>query len=104
MKSRTEAYSSDSGKKDSSLAERVGTGASIIDMFNEIDDILENELDKFVNKFNKKGKTFYEGYYAAGNIKDLGKHYNSKKNNSGTKHYNKYNSKCVIFRPINSSP
>lgn len=78
LKSRTEAYSTTSGKRDSSLAERVGTGVSIIDMLNEIDDILDNELDKFVNKFIEKEKTFYEGYYAARNIKDLGKHHNSK--------------------------
>jgi hypothetical protein len=78
VKTKADVFTEASGKRNSSVAERSGTGLNIIDLFNEADDILEEELDKFANKFIDSDKAYYDGYYAARNIKDLGKRHNDK--------------------------
>ena len=78
LKARIDAYSAAAGKRDSSIADRIGTGSSIVELFNKADDILEDEIDRFTEKFINRDKTFYDGYNAARNIKDLGKRHNGK--------------------------
>jgi hypothetical protein len=72
LKTQVEAYQNIVGDRDASAAKRTGAGLTLVEMFNKADDILVEELDKFVDKFKAKDIEFYEGYYAARSIKDLG--------------------------------
>jgi hypothetical protein len=78
LKLKNDSYEAASGTRDSSVATRVGSGKNVIDLINEDDDILEEELDKFVEKFAEKDKTYYDGYQAARVIKNLGVRHNGK--------------------------
>ena len=72
LRSKIAAFELSIGDRNASAAKRKGAGKTVVEMFNEADDILEEELDRFVDKFKTRDTDFYEGYYAARNIKNLG--------------------------------
>ena len=45
-------------------------------------ELLEDQLDSFVNKFIQKDKLFYDGYYAARQIKEYGVRHEKKEENN----------------------
>ncbi len=72
LKAKIDGFGISVGDRDASVAKRKGAGITLVELFNEADDILEEELDRFVDKFKNKDSSFYAGYYAARNIKNLG--------------------------------
>lgn len=78
LKTKIDGYRSSGGTRDSSVADRKGTRINIVDLINEQDDLLEEKLDSFVNKFIAKDKLFYDGYYSARQIKEYGVRHNKK--------------------------
>jgi hypothetical protein len=83
LKTKIDEFKTSGVTRDSSVADRKGTGINIIDLVDEQDEILEDQLDSFVNKFMTKDKLFYDGYYAARQIKEYGVRH-AKKDETGT--------------------
>lgn len=78
LKTKIDEYKSAGKTRDSSVASRKGIRINIIDLFDEQDELLEEQLDSFVNKFIKTDKQFYDGYYAARLVKEYGVRHNKK--------------------------
>ncbi len=78
LKTKIDEYRNSGEKRDSSIADKKGTRINIVDLINELDELIEEKLDSFVNKFVAKDKLFYDGYYAARQIKEYGVRHNKK--------------------------
>jgi hypothetical protein len=76
LKEKIDGFDISLGNRNASFAKRIGAGSTLVEMFNEADDILEEELDHFVDKFKKKNNSFYVEYWAARNIRNLGVRHN----------------------------
>jgi hypothetical protein len=72
LKSKIDEFRNAGTTRDSSVADRKGTGINIVDLIERQDELLEEQLDSFVNKFIAKDKLFYDGYYASRQIKEYG--------------------------------
>jgi hypothetical protein len=82
LNAKADAFEKAIGERGSAGAEKAGTDINISDLFKEVDDRLDNDLDVYARKFIDKDKAFYDGYTAAREIKDLGVHH---KNNEDDK-------------------
>ena len=60
------------GDRESSVAERVGAGAALGDLFDQMDELLKDELDRLIETVRESERDFYNEYFAARVIKDIG--------------------------------
>jgi hypothetical protein len=72
LKSKSDAYRVALGSRESSVAERIGARTSMQDLFVKADDILEEEIDPAMELVRGSNTQFYNEYFAARVIKDLG--------------------------------
>lgn len=59
-------------EREAAAATRVGAGSTIVELFNNADEILEEELDRFTENLKSANSPFFDGYQAARVIKDIG--------------------------------
>jgi len=83
LKTKIDEFKASSKQRDSSVADKKGTGINIIDIIEEEDELLEDQLDRFVNKFIATDKLFYDSYYAVRQVKEYGVRH-EKKDDKGT--------------------
>ncbi len=72
LQTKTAAFSTALGDRESSVAERVGAGAALGDLFDRMDDLLKDELDRLIETVRESERDFYNEYFAARVIKDIG--------------------------------
>ena len=65
-------YHNSSTEKTNSSVEKYSINFTLKDMFKKGMDILDSEIDKFVNSFKKSNPEFYTSYYSVRSIKNLG--------------------------------
>ena len=66
------AYQNAIGFKDTGFATKSAARISLSQLFEDTDNILKNEIDTLVENFKMSNKTFYDQYWSARTIKDLG--------------------------------
>ncbi|MEZ4690063.1 MAG: hypothetical protein R3A12_07730 [Ignavibacteria bacterium] len=67
-----ENYKTSSSDKSGSFTEKVVITKSLKELFETGNEILEKDLDRMVNSLQTKDKNFYDSYYAARSVKNLG--------------------------------
>jgi hypothetical protein len=70
--SKIDAFNSSIGQRESSAAERVGARANLLELFDVADRTLTEELDRLIELVRGSETQFYNEYFAARVIKDLG--------------------------------
>ena len=65
-------YQGSIGSKETSFATKGAARISLSQLFDDTDNILKNEIDTLVENFKNGNKTFYDKYWSARTIKDLG--------------------------------
>ena len=65
-------YQGSIGSKETSFATKSAARISLSQLFENTDNILKNEMDTLVENFKNGNKTFYDKYWSARTIKDLG--------------------------------
>jgi hypothetical protein len=78
-----DAYTSSLGSRNSTATMHTGQRKSIGTLFSEADELLSDQIDKFVNSMDEKHPDFYADYWAARVIKDVAAS-RGKKNGGGT--------------------
>ena len=71
LKAKIDGFGISVGDRDASVAKRKGAGITLVELFNEADDILEEELDRFVDKFKNKDNSFMQDIMPHGILKIL---------------------------------
>jgi len=69
---KVDTYSTSIGQRESSSAERVGARANLLELFDVADRTLAEELDRLMELVRGSQTQFYNEYFAARVIKDLG--------------------------------
>ncbi len=72
IRTRADAYSRAIGQREKSIADRKGASETLAGLFDSADDILDNELDRFIEMVRPANVEFYNKYFAARVIKDTG--------------------------------
>jgi hypothetical protein len=69
---KVDTYSTSIGQRESSAAERVGARTNLLELFDVADKTLTEELDRLMELVRGSQTQFYNEYFAARVIKDLG--------------------------------
>lgn len=72
LQAKTDAFDAALGKRESSVAERVGATAALTALFEQTDDVLAKEMDNIVEAIRSTQTQFYNEYFAARVVKELG--------------------------------
>ncbi len=72
LKAKAQAYNSAIGAKESSVADRKGARGSMNELFDRADELLNEELDRFIEMLRPADTELYNKYFAARIIKDTG--------------------------------
>jgi len=72
LQTKSQAYSSAIGEKESSIADRKGARESMNALFDKVDELLEEEIDRFMELLRPMDTEFYNTYHAARVVKDTG--------------------------------
>jgi hypothetical protein len=80
LKEAIDNYRDTTTYRDASVAQRKGASVSLKDLFNNADDILELEVDRFAAQLKISYPDFYNGYSGARIIKDIGIRHEEKTN------------------------
>lgn len=72
LKARAEAYSASIGARESSIADRKGARESLNSLFAKADELLNEEIDHFMEILRPTETEFYNKYFAGRIIKDTG--------------------------------
>lgn len=72
LKTKADAYTTAIGAKESSVADRKGARGTLDDLFNQIDELLNEEFDRYMELLRSSDTEFYNKYFAARVIKDMG--------------------------------
>jgi hypothetical protein len=72
LKSRIEGYAAALAQKESGYSERVGMREALTDLFDEADTVLSKQIDTLMQHFRKRDTEFYNAYFGARSIRDLG--------------------------------
>ena len=72
LKTKADAYNAAIGAKESSVASRKGARGTLDDLFNHADELLNEELDRYMELLRSADTEFYNKYFAARVIKDIG--------------------------------
>jgi GTPase SAR1 family protein len=72
LETKSTAYNTALGGKESGFSTQYAAGGVMSDLFKQADAILEEQLDKMMEKFNPSDQQFYLEYKSAREIKDLG--------------------------------
>ena len=72
LKTKAQAYSAAIGERESSVADRKGARGSMHELFDRADDLLSEELDRFIEMLRPVETELYNKYFAARVIKDTG--------------------------------
>lgn len=72
LRAKAQAYSTAIGVKESSIADRKGARGAMNDLFDKADDILNEELDRFMEMLRPTETELYNKYFAARVVKDTG--------------------------------
>lgn len=72
LKNKATAYSNAIGARESSIADRKGARGTMEELFDKADEILNEELDNFMELLYPKDTELYNKYFAARVVKDTG--------------------------------
>ena len=72
LKTKSETYVSAIGERESGIAGRKGARETMMDLFKEADELLSREIDNYMEIIRPNEPEFYNKYYAAKVIKDMG--------------------------------
>ena len=72
FKTKVEAYRTDHGVRERSVAERIGARTTVEDYFYKIDEIFEEEIDSAMELIRSSNTQFYNEYFALRVVKDTG--------------------------------
>jgi hypothetical protein len=72
LEGKISSFSASIGQRESSVAERVGARANLLELFDVADRTLTEELDRMMELVRGSQTQFYNEYFAARVIKDLG--------------------------------
>lgn len=72
LKSKAEAYTSSIGARESSIADRKGARETMNGLFGKADELINEEIDHYIELIRPSETEFYNKYYAARVIKDIG--------------------------------
>ena len=72
LKTKADAYTAAIGAKESSVADRKGARGTLDDLFSQVDELLNEELDRYMELLRAADTEFYNTYFAARVIKDIG--------------------------------
>jgi len=72
LEGKIKAFSASIGQRESSVAGRVGARANLLELFDVADRTLTDELDRMMELLRGSQTQFYNEYFAARVIKDLG--------------------------------
>jgi hypothetical protein len=72
IKEKAAAYNAAIGSRESGVAERIGVNAALADLFDRADDIINDELDRYMELVRSDDPEFYNMYKAALVIKNTG--------------------------------
>ncbi len=91
-----EAFSLTIDSRDSAVAERVGARVDLAGIFDEVDDLLNEDIDTIMQLLRSRELEFYNGYTAARVIKDLG----VRRQNGGTSDVGQRESETAGVRDV----
>ena len=72
IRARIDAYAESLGKKESGLSERASVRKTLFELFDETDALLSERIDALMQQFRKKETQFYNEYFQARNIWNMG--------------------------------
>jgi hypothetical protein len=72
LKSKTDAYAMTIGVHEASVAERIGARGRMSEMFDNADDLLREELDRYMELLRPTEVEFYNKYFSARLVRDTG--------------------------------
>jgi len=72
IRRRIDAYAESIGKKESGVSERASVRKTLFDLFDEADELLSERTDALMLQFRKKETEFYNEYFQARNIWNMG--------------------------------
>ncbi len=72
IRARIDAYAQSLGKKESGLSERTSVRKTLFDLFDEADELLSERIDALMQQFRKKETQFYNEYFQARSIWNMG--------------------------------
>jgi hypothetical protein len=72
LKIKTDAYSAAIGAREVSVTERKGARGSMNDLFDKADELLHEELDRYMELIRGAEREFYNKYFSARVVKDIG--------------------------------
>ena len=72
LRAKAQAYNTAIGVKESSVADRKGARGTMSDLFVKADDILNEELDRFMELLRPTETELYNKYFSARVVKDTG--------------------------------
>jgi len=72
LKEKIDSYDTSLGERESGSAARTGARLSLTELFAKADDLLENEIDRQMELLREAYREFYNEYFAARVIRDLG--------------------------------
>ena len=72
IRKRIDAYAESIGKKESGISERASVRKTLFDLFDEADDLLSERIDALMQQFRKKETQFYNEYFQARYIWNMG--------------------------------
>lgn len=72
LAAKADGYNTAIGAKESSIVDRKGARQTLGDLFNEVDELLTDEVDRFMELLRSKEPEFYNKYFAARVVKETG--------------------------------
>ncbi len=72
LKEKARLYSSAIGERESSVASRMGARLSVKELFRRADELLKEELDRYMELLRQSETEIYNKYFAARSIKESG--------------------------------
>ncbi len=72
IKAKAKAYSDSIGSRESSVSGRIGSHSSMNSLFGRADVLLNEDMDRYMEQFRPLDTEFYDKYFAARVIKDIG--------------------------------
>jgi hypothetical protein len=87
LKTKAEVYSASIGARESSVGEHSGARTALLKLYDEVDELLDDELDRLMELIKVPEPQLYNQYFALRNVKELGKVHrkeDDKPGNTGT--------------------
>jgi BMFP domain-containing protein YqiC len=72
LKAKVDTYTAASGAREVSVTERKGARGTMNDLFNKTDELLREELDRYMELLRPTETELYNKYFSARIVKDLG--------------------------------